>query len=110
VQNNQPPGDKPNPYATLDNPFDQYQDSLAELAKLHPEVNEFARVCYEIFLVNPDGKILWEILHDKFLMANLVNPTANNCEHTAVYWAGFTDCIKQFDNLAKQHRQRIQAA
>jgi hypothetical protein len=103
------PQQQPNPHTTIENPYAQYQDSLDELSKMFPEIHEFARTCYEIFLMSNDGKILWEILQNKFLWANLVNPTSDNCANTSLYWTGFTDCIKQFRQLGLQHKQRINA-
>lgn len=105
-QDNQP---QPNPYITIPDPYKDYQESIARLAELDPKVNEFGRLCYEIFFMTDNGKDLWNILEERFLHSTLVNPTAPQSEIVAVYWAGFTDCIKQFKQLANQHKQRISA-
>lgn len=105
-ENNQQPS---NPHITIPDPFEAYKASLDELAKVDPLINEFSRICYELFFMHTDGKKLWEILQDRFLLSTLVNPSAPQAETMAVYWAGFTDCIKQFRTLGLQHKQRINA-
>ncbi len=100
---------EPNPHISIPDPYADYQASLAKLAELDPKVNEFGRLCYEIFFIEENGKKLWEILEERFLMSTLVNPTAPQSEIVSIYWNGFTDCIKQFKQLGNQHRQRINA-
>lgn len=104
MQENQQP---PNPHISIPDPFKDYQKSLEELAKLDPTIHEFSRICYELFYMNQDGKKLWEILKDRYLLQSLVNPTLPGADLNAIYWTGFTDLIKLFNQQALQHKQRI---
>jgi hypothetical protein len=51
---------------------------------------------------------LLKILHDQYLEQPLVDPTAKHAANSAMYWAGFTDCIKNLKMRAISHRKRIQ--
>src|SRR4051812_17342544 len=103
------PSVEPNPYSTLENPFDARQKNLDAMTAMYPELQEIGRICYELFMLNKDGKKLWELLADKYLFNSLVDIQAPGPEMRSLYWSGFTDCLKFFKAQAKQHKQRIDA-
>ena len=107
--NNLPPQPKDNPFTTQENPFDSYQKSLEAMAVLYPELQEIGRICYEFFLMSVDGKKLWELLENKYLFTSMVDISTPGCEIRAMYWTGFTDCLKFLKQQAVQHKQRINA-
>ncbi len=107
MQDNQPHQD--NPFTTQENPFADRQKSLEAMVAMFPELQEIGRICYEFFLMSEDGKKLWEMMADKYLFNNLVDPTQLGSEIRAMYWTGFTDCLKLFRQQALQHKQRINA-
>jgi hypothetical protein len=107
--NSNQPQPKDNPFTTQENPFDSYQKSLEAMAVLYPELQEIGRILYEFLLMSADGKKLWEMLENKYLFSNLVDINTPGAEIRAVYWDGFTSCLKFFKQQAIQHKQRINA-
>ena len=93
----------------LPDPFKDYQESIEQYQKAHPELLEFSRIAYKLFLVDEDGKKLIKLLEERYLQQSLVDPTAINAPHLALYWTGFTDCIKSLKRQALEHKQRIEA-
>lgn len=98
-----------NPHITIPNPFEDYQKSLEQMNVMFPELQEISRICYEFFLMSHDGKKLWELLEDKYIMGNNVNPMLPNSEIIAMYWTGFTDCLKFLRQQGLAHKQRVNA-
>lgn len=100
---------QPNPHTTIADPFEEYQKNLDAYSKTHPELLETGRLAYELFLINEDGKKLLKKLEERFLMKSLVDPMLPSAPNVALYWAGYTDCIKALKALAIEHKQRIEA-
>ena len=98
-----------NPHIEVPDPYEAYNDNRDEFVKHNPETMEAARLCYEVFECNDFGKQLLKLYEDRFLFQSLVNPLANNASESALYWAGFTDCIKGFKSYVIEHQQRISA-
>ena len=96
-----------NPHIQIPNPYEAYNESMDNLAKENPELLEIGRLCYEIFLMNEDGKRLFEVLQERFLFSTLTNPLAPSASNCAIYWSGYTDCIKFFRANALEHKKRV---
>lgn len=100
---------KSNSYIEKPNPFDEYNKNLEEFAMNNPEIIEISRLCYEVFKGTNDGKKLMNELENRFLFGSLVNPLSQNSSECALYWTGFTDCIKWLRNYANEHDERIKS-
>ena len=99
--------DKENPYIAIPNPYEEYKKNMDEFTKNNPEALEVSRLCYEVFEMNEDGKKLLELYEERFIFSSLVNPMMSNASEAALYWSGFTDCIKGFKRYVSEHQQRI---
>lgn len=96
---------KPNPFLE---PFrDPFEDQLKEHKERTEYEIEFQRLCYELFLTNPDGKRLMEMATEQFLIPGRFDPTAPNAQTMAIWWDGFKEAIRGFLDNAKQHKKRI---
>ncbi len=105
----QPSQPSANPFASIENPFENYQKNLDAMVTMFPELQEIGRICYEFFMISEDGKKLWELIQDKYLLGDLVDPNVAHCEMRALYWTGFTAFPKFLRQQALHHKQRIQA-
>ena len=68
---------------------------------------EFQRLCWELFHVNPQGKRFMEILKERYLMQPLFKPTDPQCKELALFWEGFKEAIRGFNNFGLQHQQYV---
>lgn len=70
------------------------------------KAEEFQRQCYEIFLVNPDGKVLLESLKEQFLIHAKVDMSKPNADHAAIYLEGMREVIRGLMEQALMHKRR----
>ena len=109
MQDNQQPPNAPNPHMTIPNPYEHLQKGLEAMNVMYPELQEIGRICYEFFIMNPEGQKLFEMLEKKYMWGNQVNPMMANAAETALYWTGFIDFFKFLKQSAIQHQQRVNA-
>ena len=107
MNNQEQSQEQSNPHIAEPNPYADRQAAIDSSVTEHPELQELGRICYEIFMQNKDGVKLFELMQSRFLMRTLVNPTAPNPGECAIYWSGYTDCLKFFYSTANEHKQRI---
>lgn len=67
------------------------------------EIEEMQRLCCEIFISNPSGKRLYEILTEKYLLPAKFSPIDNNAVNLAFYWEGFKAAIRGLKEHALAH-------
>lgn len=92
-----------NPFLKIDNPFEQVnqnQEQAIEKAK------EFQRLCHSIWHVNADGKALFEMLKDMYLMQQQIDPSQPNANNLALWWDGFKANILGQYNMGLAHHRR----
>ena len=99
-----------NPHMSVENPIEERKKALDEFYKNHPELQEVDRLCYEVFFINKDGAKLLSILNEQYLQQPLIDPSSPSASTLAIYWSGFTDCIKNFKTRYDSHKKRISAA
>lgn len=109
MSNQEQPQSRPNPHIAEPNPYAEYAKKQEQLAKEHPELQEFGRLCYSTLVTYEDGKKMLDQVIDRFLMKSLVHPTSANAADQALYWTGWTDCVKFLKQTAHEHQQRITA-
>ncbi len=81
-----------------------YNRQLNEI--LHEEANHFEQLCYQVFIVNPDGKALWECIKEQHLLANKINPSDKNCEAIAMFDAGMREAFLGLYRFAQNHQAK----
>ena len=99
---------KDNPHLTIPDFAAERKKALDDYYKAHPELIEVDRLCYELFIANKEGDKLLKTLFSQYVEQPLVDPTASHAANSAVYWAGFTDCLKNLRARASTHLKRIQ--
>lgn len=67
------------------------------------EIQEFQRLCWEVFIGNPSGKRLYELLVEKYLIPAKFSPTDPNADRLAMYWEGFKAAIRGLNDNAVAH-------
>lgn len=105
---NEPPN-TPNPFTTIEDPFQAVRDNAKQMYLDNPNVFEFDRLAYETFIAHKEGKAFYEMWQEKFLNRSLINPADAQAMQLALYWEGFKDCFRMAYNLALSHQQRILA-
>lgn len=97
-----------------DNPFLQPQPNpfdakIVALSKLQEKQIQLERLCFEIFIMSTDGKMLADILRDRYILPSHFTPTDQNSEKLALWWDGFRTAIRglTIENGLK-HQQRIE--
>lgn len=85
-----------------------YRDSIDKL-KDKPELVEFDRLCYELFMISEQGKRFIELLLERYIIPPLVRQD-NPQYSTACVWAeGFKEALRMIRQSAISHGQRITA-
>lgn len=94
-----------NPFLKIENPYDDPKIKERQAAA-SAKASEFQRLCYSTFHEYPDGKKLWEMWRDMYLMENQLDPTQTNSSNLAVWWDGFKACGLGFYNHGMAHIKR----
>lgn len=94
-----------NPILQQDDPFADYRDSMSKNLqdRQSKEAMEIQRLCYALFIINPDGAMLLNLLREQFMHRSIYGPNTTNPEATAMYWEGFRDAFRSLGNLANTH-------
>jgi hypothetical protein len=92
-------------------PFDQQDSALlkAYREKTRPnnkELEEFQRLCYEVFVISEQGKQLYEMLVKKFVIPQLFSWGDKDVQYSAIYWEGFKSAIRGLMDSALCHLKR----
>lgn len=81
------------------------RSQLAEQAS--QKALEMQRLCYEIFFVNTDGKMLYENLVQEILLNTTIDMSKPQPEQAAIYLEGMRKVVKMLRDHAKAHKERI---
>jgi len=98
-----------------DNPLLQPEDFLlqyrqsAERLKNNPDLVSFDRLCYQLFVMNPDGKKFMETVNQRYLIPSLVNKESPNYQLMVIWADGFKDFPRLILDCIRAHDQRIKA-
>jgi hypothetical protein len=87
------------------NPFDA---KLAARQTLQSMQIQLERLCFEIFIMGNDGKMLADLLRERYILPSHFAPTDPNADKLALWWDGFRTAIRglTIENGLK-HQQRI---
>lgn len=85
-----------------------YGDSIEKL-KDRPELVEFDRLCFEIFIGTDSGKRLIELLLEKYIIPPIAHLNNPKYEIACVYGEGFKAALLMLRQCAISHSQRIKA-
>lgn len=88
---------------------DAYAVQRAQMEQMAKQNLEFEQLCCEK-LSDAGGKRLYEILEERFVTRQLIDPNSANCQNAAIWWDGFRQCIFMLYGSAKAHLNRIYAA
>ncbi len=80
--------------------FKAYKERAGQENK---EMEELQRLCWEVFVGNPNGKRLYEILTEKYLLPAKFSPVDANATNLAFYWEGFKAAIRGLKDNALVH-------
>lgn len=67
----------------------------------------FESLCYEVFIRNPLGKQLFEMIEDKYLDRCLFNPNHVSAPNLAMYFSGFKEAFRGIYLSAKHHEKLL---
>ena len=93
-----------NPFLKLENPYENIKQASEEVTKVQMELQQ---LCWQVFHVEPHGKRLMELLKERYLMRPLFTPDHPQSSNLCMFWEGFREAIRGFDNLGKQHQQYV---
>lgn len=96
-----------NPLLKNPDPFEDYRASMQGLSYQNAKAIEFERLCYEIFIISPEGKKLWELLVERHLVPSQVVPSHPQAMQLSIYFEGFREAIRGLMNMAKAHQERV---
>lgn len=86
---------------------DPYQHQRAHQDKIRAEGHELQALCYDLFHVNPEGKKLYEILKNKYIIPAQYAPTHPHAANLALYWEGFKEAIRGLYDQGMVHIKRM---
>jgi hypothetical protein len=86
---------------------DPYEEQRAKQDKLNKEAIEFQRLCFEVFHMNKDGKALWELIKERYLLRALFAPTHLKSSELALYYEGFKEALRGLWAQGDIHLRRI---
>ena len=97
---------KDNPF--LNPPPNPFEGNIA-LEKLKQEKQiEFERLCFEIFIMLKDGKILADLVRERFILPSHFVPTDPNASTLAIWWDGFRTAMRGLTiENGMRHQARI---
>ncbi len=100
--------DKPNAILEQENFFDPYQKNIDKLAQ-DPFIIEWDKLCYELFLVNEQGKRFLEIVKERYLFPSLANPGSPTYPYDVIRAEGLKDFGRYLYAAIQAHQQRIRS-
>lgn len=92
-----------NPYIQ-GNPYETEQQDAKIMAD---KTEKFQRLCYEVFIVSPEGRELYSMMKDQFLLAPGFSINAPNVSNLAIYWEGIREVVRGLGVAALTHEKRI---
>lgn len=75
---------------------------------LKEEQTEFARLCYDAFIVSHSGRRLWELIVKRYLLNNPVDASRSTCTTEAIFNAGFREAFLGLYRFAENHKAQSQ--
>lgn len=96
-----------------DNPFLQpqpnpFDERIARQNALKDKQIQLERLCFEIFIMSNDGKMLADLLRERYVLPSHFTPTDPNAKNLALWWDGFRTAIRGLTiENGLRHQQRI---
>lgn len=81
-----------------------HNNKLDEL--LNAELSKFEMLCYQVFIVSPDGQALWECIKERHLLDNKIDPSALNANQVAMFDAGFREAFLGLYRFAQNYQAK----
>lgn len=77
---------------------------------LHNIINEemarFEQLCYQVFIISPEGKALWECIKEQHLLVNKIDATEPNCNQIALFDAGMREAFLGLYRFAENYQAK----
>ena len=93
-----------NPFLEVQDPFEHQRKKQKDVER---EAIEFQRLCFEVFHMNADGKKLYELIKERYIIRGLFSPTHDNATSLALYYEGFKEAFRGLWNQGLVHLKRI---
>lgn len=93
-----------NPYLQIQDPF---EDQRKQLDEVKQKQIEFQRLCFEIFHMSDDGKKLYEMIKEMYIIPARYAPSDPVAPTLAIYWEGFKEAMRGLWNQGKVHKDRV---
>jgi len=94
-----------------DNPFlrvlDPFESQRKQQQQVKDEMIEFQRLCFETFHMFKDGKSLYDLIKERYLLRALFSPADKNANELALYYEGFKEAFRGLWTQGDIHRRRI---
>ena len=98
----------------LNNAFSSFSKEDAAFLKAYnekirpnsKELEEFQRLCYEVFVVSDQGKQLYDMLVKKFVIPSMFSIGDKDIQYSAIYWEGFKSAIRGLMDSALGYLKR----
>lgn len=87
-----------------------FHENRQNPVQLSKESLEFQRICYELFKQNKDGIKLYSMIKQVYLDRTMFDPSAQNADSQALYYAGFKEAFYLIMGQAEAHERRINGA
>jgi hypothetical protein len=73
---------------------------------LNAESQKFEQLCYNVFIVSPDGQALWECIKERHLLDNKVDPSSPSANQIAMFDAGFREAMLGLYRFAQNYQAK----
>lgn len=85
----------------------RHKQAMAQKEAIDAFTVELQRLCYEIFHMSEDGKKLWKLYEETYIVPALYDPRLPNSEMIGAYFEGFKEALRgQYVN-GIIHKNRI---
>ena len=99
---------KDNPLLKQEDYAAGYNESIQKL-KNKPELIEFDRMCYELFIASEMGRKFMEYVTENYLLRPAGDKNAANYGQIVIWGEGFKEAFLVIRQAAKSHEQRIKS-
>jgi len=94
-------------YKQYSDPFYGYRQSAETALPPNNKELNFARACYDVFIMSEDGRKLWELIKERLLFENNFMPSMTNPSESAIYEQGLKKGMLRLYEIALQYQTMI---
>lgn len=81
-----------NPYLMPENFLSGYEESMKQ--NKESGVIEFDALCYNVFMMNEDGKKLLELFKERFIFPATPGNASSNYDQACIYYEGYREAFR----------------